>query len=349
MPPELQTRLLRVLSDGQFYRVGGHQPIKANVRVIAATHQDLEARVKQGLFREDLFHRLERDPPAAAARCASGARTFRCSAKHFLAKSARELGVEPKRLSDAALKYLIGAGLSRQRAPAREPVPLAHRDGARRQSIEVADLPPELRVRTQRARTTAELGRRAGARSRAALNRGEPGIMDELTPPVRERADRRRRSRTPAAGASRPRTCSASAAIRSRARSRNWGSTREKARIGKSRRFLQSAWFRIPASTAAAEKRCLVTTTIFSPSAPVPAGCARAVMPRAWARALPRPRSATSAALASTPAAFRKSCSRTRRTMARISGTRPAMAGMSLRPHSTGMPWSRTRIARSSV
>ena len=58
MPQELQTRLLRVLSDGHFYRVGGHQPIKANVRVIAATHQDLEARVKQGLFRDDLFHRL---------------------------------------------------------------------------------------------------------------------------------------------------------------------------------------------------------------------------------------------------------------------------------------------------
>ena len=55
MPPDLQTRLLRVLSDGQFYRVGGHQPIKANVRVIAATHQNLEQRVKQGLFREDLF------------------------------------------------------------------------------------------------------------------------------------------------------------------------------------------------------------------------------------------------------------------------------------------------------
>ena len=58
MPAELQTRLLRVLSDGQFYRVGGHPPIKVNVRVIAATHQDLEQRVKQGLFREDLFHRL---------------------------------------------------------------------------------------------------------------------------------------------------------------------------------------------------------------------------------------------------------------------------------------------------
>ncbi len=58
MPAELQTRLLRVLSDGVFYRVGGHTPINVNVRVIAATHQDLEERVKKGLFREDLFHRL---------------------------------------------------------------------------------------------------------------------------------------------------------------------------------------------------------------------------------------------------------------------------------------------------
>jgi two-component system nitrogen regulation response regulator GlnG len=58
MPFDLQTRLLRVLSDGQFYRVGGHQPLKANVRVIAATHQNLEERVREGGFREDLFHRL---------------------------------------------------------------------------------------------------------------------------------------------------------------------------------------------------------------------------------------------------------------------------------------------------
>ena len=58
MPAELQTRLLRVLSDGTFYRVGGHQQIKANVRVIAATHQNLEQRVREGTFREDLYHRL---------------------------------------------------------------------------------------------------------------------------------------------------------------------------------------------------------------------------------------------------------------------------------------------------
>jgi hypothetical protein len=77
MPAELQTRLLRVLSDGSFYRVGGHQPIKANVRVIAATHQNLEDRVKQGLFREDLFHRLNVIRCACRA-CASGARTSCC-------------------------------------------------------------------------------------------------------------------------------------------------------------------------------------------------------------------------------------------------------------------------------
>ncbi|MFN8998046.1 MAG: nitrogen regulation protein NR(I), partial [Betaproteobacteria bacterium] len=105
MPPDLQTRLLRVLSDGQFYRVGGHQPIKANVRIIAATHQDLEERVRNGLFREDLFHRLNvirlRLPALRERR-----EDIPLLARHFLASSARELGVEAKRLSEPALKYL---------------------------------------------------------------------------------------------------------------------------------------------------------------------------------------------------------------------------------------------------
>jgi two-component system nitrogen regulation response regulator GlnG len=105
MPPELQTRLLRVLSDGDFYRVGGHQPIKANVRVIAATHQNLEARVKQNLFREDLFHRINvirlRLPLLRERR-----EDVPLLARHFLAKSAHDLGVDPKRLSEATLKYL---------------------------------------------------------------------------------------------------------------------------------------------------------------------------------------------------------------------------------------------------
>ena len=173
MPPELQTRLLRVLSDGQFYRVGGHQPIKANVRVIAATHQDLEARVKQGLFREDLFHRLNvirlRLPPLRERR-----EDIPLLAQHFLAKSARELGVEPKRLSDAALELSRRAGFSRQRAAAREPVPLADGDGAGR-NIEVADLPPELRgeagARPPRQNWVGALEQEVERRARPRRNR----------------------------------------------------------------------------------------------------------------------------------------------------------------------------------
>ncbi|WP_295637500.1 nitrogen regulation protein NR(I) [uncultured Methylibium sp.] len=106
MPFDLQTRLLRVLSDGQFYRVGGHNPLKSNVRVIAATHQDLEQRVKQGAFREDLFHRLNvirlRLPALRERR-----EDIPALARSFLQKSAKELGVEAKRLSEAALARLL--------------------------------------------------------------------------------------------------------------------------------------------------------------------------------------------------------------------------------------------------
>jgi two-component system nitrogen regulation response regulator GlnG len=105
MPFDLQTRLLRVLSDGHFYRVGGHNGIKANVRVIAATHQDLEQRVKEGNFREDLFHRLNvirLRLPALRERKEDVAML----ARHFLGVSAKQLGVEPKRISDAALVTL---------------------------------------------------------------------------------------------------------------------------------------------------------------------------------------------------------------------------------------------------
>jgi len=105
MPFDLQTRLLRVLSDGHFYRVGGHSAVKANVRVIAATHQDLEHRVKDGVFREDLFHRLNvirLRLPALRERCEDVPMLTR----HFLTQSALQLGVEPKRISDAALARL---------------------------------------------------------------------------------------------------------------------------------------------------------------------------------------------------------------------------------------------------
>ncbi|MDY7579660.1 nitrogen regulation protein NR(I) [Herbaspirillum sp. RTI4] len=105
MPLELQTRLLRVLSDGHFYRVGGHQPMKADVRVIAATHQNLEHRVREGLFREDLYHRLNvirLRLPSLRER----SEDIPILARHFLAQSARQLGVEAKRLSPQSMQFL---------------------------------------------------------------------------------------------------------------------------------------------------------------------------------------------------------------------------------------------------
>jgi two-component system nitrogen regulation response regulator GlnG len=150
MPAELQTRLLRVLSDSHFYRVGGHQPVKANVRVIAATHQDLEGRVKDGLFREDLFHRLNvirlRLPPLRERRD-----DIPLLAKHFLQKSAQELGGEPKRLTDTALKYLQGLDFP---GNVRQLENLCHwlTVMAPGQSVDVADLPSELREGADGAR-----------------------------------------------------------------------------------------------------------------------------------------------------------------------------------------------------
>lgn len=105
MPAELQTRLLRVLADGEFYRVGGKSPIKVDVRVIAATHQDLEERVKEGLFREDLFHRLNviriHIPSLRERR-----EDIPLLVNHFLVEAANELGGEVKRLDKEAEQYL---------------------------------------------------------------------------------------------------------------------------------------------------------------------------------------------------------------------------------------------------
>jgi two-component system nitrogen regulation response regulator GlnG len=142
MPFDLQTRLLRVLSDGQFYRVGGHQPLKANVRVIAATHQNLEKRVRDGAFREDLFHRLNvirlRLPPLRER-----PDDIPLLARQFLQKSAKELGVEAKRLSDAALARLSSFDFP---GNVRQLENLCHwlTVMAPTQVIEAKDLPPEL-------------------------------------------------------------------------------------------------------------------------------------------------------------------------------------------------------------
>ena len=105
MPAELQTRLLRVLADGEFYRVGGHTPIKVDVRIIAATHQNLEKRVKDGLFREDLFHRLNviriHVPSLRERR-----EDIPLLLQHFLKRAAKEIGVEPKTPTPEVLAYV---------------------------------------------------------------------------------------------------------------------------------------------------------------------------------------------------------------------------------------------------
>ena len=105
MPAELQTRLLRVLADGEFYRVGGHTPTRVDVRIIAATHQDLEQRVKEGQFREDLFHRLNviriHMPPLRNRK-----EDIPLLARHFLNEAAKELNVEVKQLDEATIAYL---------------------------------------------------------------------------------------------------------------------------------------------------------------------------------------------------------------------------------------------------
>lgn len=105
MPAELQTRLLRVLSDSRFYRVGGHVPIQVNVRIIAATHRNLEARVREGLFREDLFHRLNViriNIPALRER----SEDIPLLMNFFLEKAARELSETPKQLDAEVRNWL---------------------------------------------------------------------------------------------------------------------------------------------------------------------------------------------------------------------------------------------------
>lgn len=142
MPFDLQTRLLRVLSDGQFYRVGGHAAVKAHVRVIAATHQNLEQRVKDGVFREDLFHRLNvirLRLPALRER----SEDVPMLTRHFLQQSARQLGVEPKRISEGALALLTRFAFP---GNVRQLENICHwlTVMAPAQVISVQDLPPEV-------------------------------------------------------------------------------------------------------------------------------------------------------------------------------------------------------------
>ena len=178
MPADLQTRLLRVLSDGQFYRVGGHAPIATHVRIIAATHQDLEARVREGLFREDLFHRLNvirmRLPSLRERR-----QDIPLLARHFLQKSARELNVETKRLTDVATRFLESLDW---RGNVRQLENICHwlTVMAPGGSVDMADLPAELKGE---APLSATIDWRSALELEVAhaLTRGERGILDRLS------------------------------------------------------------------------------------------------------------------------------------------------------------------------
>ena len=181
MPAELQTRLLRVLSDGTFYRVGGHQQLKANVRVIAATHQDLESRVREGAFREDLYHRLNvirvRIPSLRERR-----EDIPLLARHFLAHSAQELGVEPKRLSDEVLAHIARMDFP---GNVRQLENLCHwlTVMAPGQSIGVADLPVEFRGEVPGAGLAPASDWIAALEQEVErrLARGETGVLDLLS------------------------------------------------------------------------------------------------------------------------------------------------------------------------
>jgi two-component system nitrogen regulation response regulator GlnG len=181
MPPDLQVRLLRVLSDGEYYRVGGHAPLKSNVRVIAATHQNLEERVRLGLFREDLLHRLNvvrlRLPPLRER-----LEDIPPLARHFMQKSARELAVETKVLSDDALKSLQQFAFP---GNVRQLENVCHwlTVMAPGQRIEAVDLPPEVRepALPPGARPGDTGWQQALDRElAAALTRGEKAVGDRL-------------------------------------------------------------------------------------------------------------------------------------------------------------------------
>jgi two-component system nitrogen regulation response regulator GlnG len=178
MAAELQTRLLRVLSDGTFYRVGGHQQIKANVRVIAATHQNLEDRVREGSFREDLYHRLNvirlrlpslRERPE----------DIPLLARHFLALSGKQLGVESKRFSEEVLAHLARLAFP---GNVRQLENLCHwlTVMAAGQSIDVADLPAEFK--DQAAASSPDWLAALEQEVERRLARGESGILDSMGP-----------------------------------------------------------------------------------------------------------------------------------------------------------------------
>jgi len=180
MPQELQTRLLRVLAEGEFYRVGGHTPTHVDVRIIAATHQDLEQRVRQGLFREDLFHRLNvirvHLPSLRERR-----EDIPLLLHHFLQLAAQELDVEPKQLRPEVASYLARLdwpGNVRQLENLCRWLTVM----ASGRAVHLADLPSDIRQRTSSDNDTSTWDDALRQWASQTLNQGQEHILNTALP-----------------------------------------------------------------------------------------------------------------------------------------------------------------------
>ncbi|MDH5436274.1 MAG: nitrogen regulation protein NR(I), partial [Gammaproteobacteria bacterium] len=180
MPADLQTRLLRVLADGEFYRVGGHTPVKVNVRIIAATHQDIEKRVEEGSFREDLFHRLNVirvHIPSLRER----KEDIPLLLKHFLHAAAEELSVETKKINKETEQFLSNLdwpGNVRQLENLCRWLTVMSSG----QTIKIDDLPPELKTPSGSATNTQDWQSALRRWVDYRITNGEPGILKEAIP-----------------------------------------------------------------------------------------------------------------------------------------------------------------------
>jgi two-component system nitrogen regulation response regulator GlnG len=180
MPAELQTRLLRVLADGEFYRVGGHSPVKVDVRIIAATHQNLESRVENGDFREDLFHRLNViriNLPALRER----QEDISLLANHFLSLAADELNVDVKSLDNDSTEYLSKLdwpGNVRQLENTCRWLTVMSPG----QVIHLDDLPPELLTAEQQEKSNGDWTEALRYWADRQLSSGDTSILDQAVP-----------------------------------------------------------------------------------------------------------------------------------------------------------------------
>lgn len=180
MPPDTQTRLLRVLSDGEFYRVGGHLSVKVDVRIIAATHQNLEVLVREHRFREDLFHRLNViriHVPTLSERREDIPRL----ALHFLDRAATELDVPAKVLRPETEQYLQGLswpGNVRQLENFCRWITVM----ASGREVHISDLPPEFAEQREQPGAARNWTQALKSWADEQLKQGNTGILDEATP-----------------------------------------------------------------------------------------------------------------------------------------------------------------------